>query len=194
MKEERELRCGQCQTCYPLLGNIPCLVEDPVFWRTLWLRRLDDYSTNAELRVSSLKQEAERGDLLPRTRQRLLRVASGFEDQVEAITSLFDPLDAGEDPLSAMVIPSRPEGGSQATILECYDHVFRDWVWGQPECDLSLAFLKPVIPQGLGSVAVYGAGAGRLAVDIHQTCEPAATIALDINPLPFLVADRLLAG
>lgn len=189
--------CDRCRTAYPLVGDIPCLVEDPALWRALWLRRLDDYSSGVEMRVAALRQEAEAPDLLPRTRQRLLRLAAGFEHQVEAVTAFFDPLDAGSDPLSAMAIPSRPEvggGGGQAAVLECYEHVFRDWAWGERECALALAFLQPVIPPGLGRVAVYGAGAGRLAADIHQHCGPAHTIALDINPLPFLIADRLLAG
>jgi len=41
---------------------------------------------------------------------------------------------------------------------------------------------------------MYGAGAGRLAADVHQTCTPGHTLALDVNPVPFLVADKLLAG
>ncbi len=188
------LGCEGCRNSYPLIGGIPCLVEDPAFWRTLWLRRLDDYTSSVEMRVASLKEEAAGPDVLPKTQRRLLRVAEGFEQQVEAVVALFESLDAGVDQLPAMAIPSRPEGGAQTAVLECYEHVFRDWVWGQRECALALAFLKPVIPDGLGRVAIYGAGAGRLAVDIHQQCGPANTFALDINPLPFLIADNLLAG
>ena len=176
------------------MGDIPCLVEDPSLWRTLWLRRLDDYSSSVEMRVASLRQEAESPELLPRTGRRLLRIAEGFEQQVEAVVALFEPLDAGADQLSATAIPSRGEGGGQASVLACYEHVFRDWVWGQRECELSLDLLKPVIPQDLGRIAVYGAAAGRLAVDVHQHCRPSATVALDINPLPFFVAKRILAG
>jgi SAM-dependent methyltransferase len=67
-------------------------------------------------------------------------------------------------------------------------------VWGERECALTLDFIKPLVPSGLGRVAIYGAGAGRLAVDVHQACGPAHTLALDVNPLPFLIADKLLAG
>jgi hypothetical protein len=48
--------------------------------------------------------------------------------------------------------------------------------------------------QPLGRLAVYGAGAGRLAVDVHQTLGPTETWALDTNPLPVLVAERLIRG
>ncbi|HEY7375585.1 MAG TPA: methyltransferase domain-containing protein [Polyangia bacterium] len=189
-------RCARCAGQYPIVGRIPCLVDDPVLWRTIWLRRLDDYTSNIEARVRQLQGEAEAegAELLARTRQRLLRIAKGFAQQAEAITSLFDPLDAGADAWAAAAIPSRPEPGPQLAILECYDHVFRDWSWGERECALTLDFVKPLLPPGLGRVAIYGAGAGRLAADLHQSCAPARTFALDVNPLPFLIADKLLAG
>jgi SAM-dependent methyltransferase/uncharacterized protein YbaR (Trm112 family) len=186
-------RCERCAGRYPIFGRLPCLVDDPVLWRTIWLRRLDDYTSHIEARVQELQREAESPDLLPRTRQRLAHIAGGFTQQLEAVTALFEPLDAGTDALAAAAIPSRPEPGLQA-ILECYEHVFRDWLWGERECALTLDFVAPLIPAGLERVALYGAGAGRLAADIHQRRGPARTLALDVNPLPFLIADKLLAG
>ena len=187
-------RCERCAGQYPLFGRIPCLMDDPALWRTIWLRRLDDYTSSIEARVQELQREAEEGDLLPRTRQRLLRIANGFAHQLEAVTSLFEPLDEGTDEAVAAAIPSRPEPGSHAAILECYEHVFRDWAWGERECALTLDLIKPLVPAGLGRVAIYGAGAGRLAVDVHQACRPERTLAFDVNPLPFLIADKLVAG
>ena len=104
-------RCERCAGHYPLFGRIPCLVDDPALWRTMWLRRLDDYTSSIESRVQELQREADAPDLLPRTRQRLLRIANGFAQQVEAVASLFEPLDAGADELVASAIPSRPEPG-----------------------------------------------------------------------------------
>ena len=187
-------RCTRCTGAYPIFGRIPCLVDDPVLWRTIWLRRLDDYTSNIESRIKELGREAEDAQLLPRTGRRLQRIANGFAQQLEAVTALFEPLDAGADELVASAIPSRPEPGTQAAILECYEHIFRDWVWGEKECALTLDFVKPLVPAGLERVAIYGAGAGRLAVDIHQASGAGRTLALDVNPLPFLVADKLLAG
>ena len=107
-------RCGRCAGRYPIFGRIPCLVDDPALWRTMWLRRLDDYTSSIESRVQELQREAETPDLLPRTKQRLLRIASGFANQLEAVAALFEPLDTGSDEQVAAVIPSRPEPGSQA--------------------------------------------------------------------------------
>jgi uncharacterized protein YbaR (Trm112 family) len=187
-------RCARCGGAYPSVGDIPCLIDDPALWRTIWLRRLDDYTTQMESRVHELEREAEAPHLLPRTRQRILRIARGFAQQLEAVTSLFEPLDAGADQWAASAIPSRPEPGAQLAILECYDHVFRDWCWGEPECALAIDFIAPLVPAGLERVAIFGAGAGRLAADVHQRCGPARTLALDVNPLPFLIANTLLAG
>src|SRR6476646_3463620 len=133
-------RCERCGAAFPSVGRIPCLVDDPSLWRTVWLRRLDDYTSQIESRVQELQRQAEAPDLLPRTRQRILRVASGFAQQLEAITSLFEPLDSNADAWASQAIPSRPEPGSQLAILECYDHVFRDWTWGEQECALNLDF------------------------------------------------------
>jgi uncharacterized protein YbaR (Trm112 family) len=188
------LRCDRCSTEYPVIGGIPCLIDDSRLWRTLWLRRLDDYSAGIEARVRSLRQEAETAELLPRTRQRLLRIAAAFEQQLETVTALFEPLDVRPDPLVTAVIPTRTETGQQTAILECYEHLFRDWVWGERENELVLSLVKPLLPEALARVAVYGAGAGRLAADVHGSCLPGRTLALDVNPLPFLVVDRVLAG
>lgn len=186
--------CDGCRGQYPVFGGIPCLVDDPALWRTVWLRRLDEYSTSVEMRVGTLRQEAEAPHLLPRTRQRLVRIADGFAAQLETVNALFEPLEAGADPFPSAAIPTRPESGGQMAILECYEHLFRDWAWGKRECELTLGFVAPLLPENLPRIAVLGAGTGRLAADLHQSRTPARTFALDVNPLPFLVTGRLLAG
>src|SRR6188508_1269124 len=111
-------RCEKCAGRYPIIGGIPCLIEDPTLWRTVTLRRLDDYSSGIEARVQELEREAEAPELLPRTRKRLLRIAAAFAQQLEEVASLFEPLDQGSDPLIAAAIPSRPEMGPQGAFLE----------------------------------------------------------------------------
>src|SRR5262245_19614868 len=141
---ERGLVCGGCGAEFPRIGSIPCMVADPGLWRTLWLRRLDDYSSTVEMRVAALRQEeAEAPDLLPRTRERLRRLAAGLEHQLEAVTALFEAIDTDADALPATATPSRPEAGPQVAILEYHEHVFRDWVWGASESAGALAFVSP---------------------------------------------------
>jgi uncharacterized protein YbaR (Trm112 family) len=193
---EAGLRCQRCTTLYPQFGRIPCLVDDPALWRTLWMSRLESYSSAVETRVHDLRQEAEASGIMPRTRERLRRLAEAFEKQVDAIDALFDPIQAGADLLPAIAIPSRPEPDAPAGVLEGYENLFRDWVWGARECDLALEIVRGALPAAaeMRSVAVYGAGGGRLAVELHQRCGPDETFALAENPLPFLALDRMLAG
>jgi uncharacterized protein YbaR (Trm112 family) len=190
---EAGFACDRCGARYPLIGGLPCLVDDPPLWRTLWLRRLEFYLTGVEMRVNALRAEAGT-DLLPRTRKRLTRLADGLAAHLERLSSLCQPLKVGADPFGNEAIPPRAEPGQQAAILECYEHLFRDWAWGDAECRTALELIAPLLPQKLARMAVYGAGTGRLAVDLHRARAPRHTFALDINPFPFFVTARLLAG
>lgn len=188
------LGCERCGTAFPVFANVACAVEDPGLWRTIWLRRLDDYTSGAEARIEALRREAEAAHLLPRTRDRLLRVAAGLGQQVESVTALFEPLDTGASPLITAAIPGRSEPVEQLAILAGYEGIFRDWAWGAREHELAVEVLAPLVPERRDRVAIHGAGAGRLAVELHQRCAPGRTIAMDLDPLPLLVAGRLLAG
>jgi SAM-dependent methyltransferase/uncharacterized protein YbaR (Trm112 family) len=188
--ELSEFDCGSCSARYPVFGGLPCLVPDPLFWRALWLRRLGSYATGVGLRVSGLRDEAQSGDVLPRTSRRLRRLADGLLLSAERMNELFAPMRGESDEL----VPPRPEPGEQTAILECYENLFRDWSWGGGECAKTMELVAPLLPERPARVAVYGAGTGRLAIDIHAACSPDRTFALDVNPLPFLVTARLLAG
>ncbi|HEY8925840.1 MAG TPA: methyltransferase domain-containing protein [Polyangia bacterium] len=189
------LACRRCAATYPVFGDVPCLVDDPALWRTIWLRRLDDYTTGAETRVETLRRQAEASHLEPRISARLQRVAAGLAHQVESVAALFEPLDeSGGDPLITAAVPGRTDPGEQLAVLEGYETLFRDWSWGEREHALALELLQPLLPEGVGLAAIFGGGAVRLAVEIHQRLQPGRTIALDSNPLPLLAASRLLAG
>ncbi len=181
--------CPQCGAAYPILDGIPCLVDDPSLWRALWASRLDDFIAVVEKRVYFTREEAERADQLAHTRQRLARQVAGLEHQKDRVASLLRPLTAG-----AIALPSRREEREKLPIMECYEHIFRDWAWGAREVDQLRALVEPALPQGAGAIAIYGAGAGRLAADIHESRRPRRTYALDINPLPVAVAAALTRG
>lgn len=191
---EAALECSRCRARYPMVGGMACLVDDPPLWRTLWLRRLEFYLAGVDMRVSALVGEAGSSDILPRTRNRLKRLAEGLAVHRDRLRLLCQPLALGADPFGSEAIPPRPEAGQQAAILECYEHLFRDWAWGAAESARALELIGPLLPEKLAQIAVYGAGTGRLAVDIHEARAPERTFALDLNPFPFFVTSRLLAG
>ena len=76
-----------------------------------------------------------------------------------------------------------------------YPNIHRDWCWGDTENDASFetlaAALRDVPPR---RALVLGAGAGRLAYDLHQRTTAAVTVALDFNPLLSIVADTVARG
>ncbi|HXN34350.1 MAG TPA: methyltransferase domain-containing protein [Polyangiaceae bacterium] len=115
---------------------------------------------------------------------------AAVEDQRTRVESLFADFKEG----TSQAIPARPEGGDVPALMTCYENLFRDWVWGDKEAEATRSIVARLIRGPLGRLAVFGAGAGRLAVDIHQTLRPAETLALDVNPLPLLVAQRLVRG
>jgi len=73
--------------------------------------------------------------------------------------------------------------------------VFRDWAWGAEECALALNAVQSALAgESPARVLVLGAGAGRLAYDLHQQSTAALTVALDFNPLLAYVGHRAAAG
>jgi hypothetical protein len=77
-----------------------------------------------------------------------------------------------------------------------FDHLHRDWGWGDEENQRAVESILTLLPSGLrpGRVLVPGAGACRLAYDLHHALTPSLTVATDINPFLFLCAAAIGAG
>jgi hypothetical protein len=77
-----------------------------------------------------------------------------------------------------------------------YPNLHRDWCWGDEENRASFEAVAASLPRTEvpARVLVLGAGAGRLAYDLHQHLRPPATLALDFNPFFLLAAARILAA
>ncbi len=126
------------------------------------------------------------------TRQRLTAVAESLPRHRDAISELFR--EVGIEPRRA-----RTTSDPGASLLSYYTLVHRDWGW-PPEVDEVTPSLEAIIsslPEGfsLGQTLVLGAGTARLAWELSQRLpNPGVTLALDVNPLPFLVTARLMRG
>jgi SAM-dependent methyltransferase len=164
-------------------------VDDPPLWRALWQARASEFLAHTEGLVAAWSAEADRAEVRPRTRARLEQVTAATEGQRRCVADFFARLGAD----ATQLIPTRPEPGD-SPVLHCYENLFRDWVWGSAEAERALELVARLAPGPLGRLAVYGAGAGRLAFDVHQALQPSVTLALDTNPLPLLVAAELVQG
>ena len=86
----------------------------------------------------------------------------------------------------------------EGTITAYYHQIHRDWGWdadGSEENRAALTAVKAALPpDGVGRMLVLGPGAARLPWDVHRAGRATLTVALDLNPLPLLVAAAVTAG
>lgn len=192
VSEDGHARCVKEGRIFPLFGTIPCLVPEPALFSALWRSRLTDYREVTTLRIRQLRTEHAQPDLLPSTRQRLERLIDAKEHEIRLLPRLCAPL---LENTSGREVPSRSEaGGNRLALFDCYEHVFRDWAWGGAESERLVSLVAELVHEPLERLAIYGAGPARFAVDLQRALGPERTFALDINPLPFFVAERLFRG
>jgi hypothetical protein len=124
-------------------------------------------------------------------------VADALDDQAARIRALMQPLGADRrNEAHAVHVALGTELPLNQGLSTYYPNLHRDWCWGDVENRASLDAVRAAIPADAarGRWLVLGAGAGRLAFDLHQALRPALTVALDFNPLFVLAAARIVAG
>lgn len=194
--------CLVCGRTYPVLSGVACLVPEPERFLLQQLRNLQDYLWITAGRQREIELERSQPGLLELTRQRLLQLVRAMEAERALVSNLLAPLVAGLDAEAAGIVPGGAGPARELSVLEMYETVFRDWAWGEPESARALQLTEQLVaeaskgerPANLGRLAVFGAGACRLAADVHRTLGPVATYAVDLNPLPLLLATQLLNG
>lgn len=195
--------CLGCGRTYPVLAGVPCLVPEPERFRLQQLRNLQDYLWVTEARQRDIEADRRLPDLLVLTRERLLQLIRAMDAERALVSDLFAPLVDGLDVEAALVVPGSAASARDLSVLDMYETVFRDWAWGELESARALALVEHLAGAAashegkngrvqLGRLAIFGAGACRLAADVHRTLGPVATYALDLNPLPLMLAARLL--
>ncbi len=85
---------------------------------------------------------------------------------------------------------------SDQALNTYYANIHRDWEWGNDENERSANLVTDTINASgnHGTILVLGAGAGRLAYDLHTRLNSELTVALDFNPMLLLLAQRLMRG
>ncbi|MBS0373288.1 MAG: class I SAM-dependent methyltransferase [Proteobacteria bacterium] len=186
--------CQACGVDFPIVGGIPWLFPDPAFSLGEWRNRLTLYLE--EFRAAERAAEASLAAAERRsTRDRLLALLAGYRGQGRLVRSLCEPLSLPTLPLPhATPLAFGTRLPLSQDLHSYYVNVHRDWSWGAAENAASHAIVADALGSPVGRVLVLGAGACRLAYDLHQAGAQAQTVALDINPLLLFVAARLLAG
>ncbi len=189
--------CLACQIDFPLIGDIPWMMPQPraalIEWRGRLHYLLAHYTSEA-LRQRAAVEESAPGSL---TRRRLEHVAAALDDQAARIRDLMAPLGiAGRAEAQAVHVALGTELPLNQGLSSYYTNLHRDWCWGDAENAAGLAAVMDALPAGARPqrILVLGAGAGRLAFDLHCAIRPPLTVALDFNPLFLLAANRILTG
>jgi SAM-dependent methyltransferase len=190
------LSCLSCRVDYPSLCGIPWLMPDPraslIEWRGRLHYLLTHYAAEAARQRGALAA-APPGSL---TRQRLEHMAAALDDQAERVRELLRPLGIERRrEAHAVHVALGTELPLTQGLTTYYTNLHRDWCWGSEENQASLAAVLAALPPARPTrILVLGAGAGRLAYDLHGAVTPALTVALDFNPLFLLAAARIAGG
>jgi len=188
--------CASCGARYPVVDDIPWLCGEPDALVGEWRSRLRALTT--ELDAQSARYRAALTDQVTRsiTRNRLKLLSGACQDHARRLKSLLAPLQAGEataSPETYRALSRALPAGQGLTAY--YANLHRDWNWGDAENEAAYRAVSTALDSANpGRMLVLGAGAGRLAYDLHMRRAPAITVAADLNPLMLAVARRLFAG
>ncbi|MDH3616155.1 MAG: carnosine N-methyltransferase family protein [Gammaproteobacteria bacterium] len=189
--------CKACKVDFPSINGIPWMFAEPQATLGEWRNRLQFALQQLSHEVGGLEQELKNDDLNSLSRRRVQRYKKAVEYHHRALSKLLRPLD-----MQVMhgnyesYLALRTRLPADQGLNTYYANIHRDWAWGDKENDASLNQIRSVLHDhaDLGNVLVLGAGAGRLAYDIHSNLSCTTTVAMDFNPLLMLVAQAVTRG
>lgn len=159
-----------------------------------WRYRLAEFESSNDGGRRRIVADLATKTIAAPTRARLERLTRGMALHGERLVALLH--DAGIVGTRRRV--PEPDGvPTEGSITSYIHHIHRDWGWdrdGSTENTDAFAEVTRVLgPEPrLGAMLVLGAGGCRLASDVH--CFADTTVAIDINPLPMIVAAKVLHG
>jgi SAM-dependent methyltransferase len=165
------------------------LLPQPDAHVNLWRGQLALLLANGQKTQTGLEAEARKPDLPTDGRTRLRAMAQAVRDQVDDFAAQLAPALGG--PLDGAA------NGLPRGVVEYSYYLFRDWGWTDPDArenQQALDALREVASGALGRVLVLGAGACRLAYDLHRQCGATETAVLDIDPYLFVIAEAVVRG
>ena len=190
------LRCDGCKIDFPSVDGVPWLFAEPESSLGEWRNRLHfalQQLGHQSQRMQSELKETEADSL---TAERLKRLIEGADAHRNALRSLLSPVDIHSTPASyESYLAMRTRLPADQGIATYYANIHRDWVWGDAENQASIDQIVAVAGEKpLGDTLVLGAGASRLAYDVHRQLNTDRTIATDFNPLLILTAKKVTEG
>jgi len=125
------------------------------------------------------------------TQTRLSALARAILEQVEDIVVVLAPALGGQ-------LPPDNDTRFPRGAMDYLSYLHRDWAWSDrqdPENVSALASIRRVTKgRELGRTLVLGAGACRLAYDLHVHCGATQTAVLDRDPFLLVMAEAVIRG
>lgn len=178
------------------VGGAPWLFKHPearlLEWQGRCRQLLDRQQKLAQNIVASQSVSTSSGI----TNKRLKLLQQGYEDNGKILQNLLRPLWPQEAVASEVFAGVHDPLPTKQQADSYYDNIFRDWCWANGENQKTIDIFNDLIgsPNLKGTVAVLGAGAGRLAADLHVQWQSPHTVLMDINPVLMFVAKAMIAG
>ena len=192
-----KLHCKACKVDFPSLDGIPWMFAEPQAALGEWRNRLQFALQKLGHEIAGLDQELENKDLPQLAKRRVERYRKCVDSHQRKLQKLMRPLDVqSQQGNYETYLALRTRLPVDQGLNTYYANIHRDWAWGDEENRASLKQVQAVLHDHaeLGRVLVLGAGAGRLAYDIHTSMNCTSTVALDFNPLLLLVAKAVTGG
>lgn len=194
--DSNALRCDACKINFPAVSDIPWLFAEPDATLGEWRNRLHFLLQQLADESQRIGNELKNDNLGKLTRKRLELRRTATDEHRDGLRQILAPIDIQSLQASyESYLALRTRLPIDQGIQTYYSNIHRDWAWGDDENAASVDLIKRVAgDKPLGSTLVLGAGACRLAYDIHRQMKPGRTIALDFNPLLLLVAQAVMRG
>jgi uncharacterized protein YbaR (Trm112 family) len=189
--------CDACKIDFPSIDGIPWMFADPEATLGEWRGRLQFSLQQLSHEALRLEAELKQEDLRPLAKRRIERYKKATESHRRSLQKLLQPVDVQSMQGNyESYLALRTRLPADQALNTYYANVHRDWAWGDEENNASLNQIRAVVQESaeLGKVLVIGAGASRLAYDLHMQMDCTATIAMDFNPLLLLIAKAVTRG
>lgn len=156
-----------------------------------WRRQLGLILRRAAQTIEALSEEAAEPGVRASTRTRIRELARAIAEQADDIKTAVGPSLGGS-------LPPDEDVGLPRGATNNLAYLFRDWAWSGGSDDENRRALEAMRrvsqQQALGRILVLGAGACRLAYDLHVHCGGTETWAVDIDPYLLLIAEAVVRG
>lgn len=187
------LDTANSNSSYPIIQNIPWLISNPQNSLIDWSIKLNHFHQILDGEIQELESEIIISD--GATRKRLERLYKAKQSFLRSIFELMSPVVRNEMAQKNTYDTLTDIAPNTQNLLSYESNLYRDWVWGEEENKKCLDIVEAHIDKKNASkILILGAGAGRLALDIHQAILPKISVATDINPLMVLAAQKILHG